>query len=284
MSVAIIIPTLLSDFDMLQACLESLAALKKPPEFSVYVMANTSQDTLTQFENTLPQKLSEKLDIKFFSLGQNTGFTGAANAGITASTEDLVILLNDDTTVDPNWLTELVATHSTTGADMIASTIYLGNKTTLDSQGFTFRWRGQALTLPFTDTASDNWKNHPDLLSRTNAREPFGPDAAAALYTRQLLQDLRGFRPSFFAYLEDVDLSLRARRVGFTCALAENAIVFHHKHATSSGFSGFKARQDFRNWWRIVLGSYPLKAWTRFAPRILLERAKNLSGMIKAWK
>ncbi len=247
-------------------------------------MANTSQEKLSAFEKSVPTTLTKQLKLHCISLGQNTGFTGAVNAGITASTEDLVVLLNDDTTVDQNWLSELVATHHATGADMIASTIHLSDKTTLDSQGFTFRWRGQAIPLPHKEHTADSWTNHPNLLPRTKLKEPFGPDAAAALYTRRLLTQLRGFRPSFFAYLEDVDLALRARKAGFTSALAENAIVYHHKHATSTKFSGFKARQDWKNWWRIVLGSYSLVAWLKFAPQILLERAKNLSGMIKAWK
>lgn len=284
MSVAIIIPTLLSDPDMLQACLDSLTKLKKAPQFTVTVMVNTPQEFVTQFENTLSPALSKKLDLQFISLGKNTGFTGAVNAGITATSEDVVILLNDDTIVDPHWLYELTQTQENTNADMVASTIYLKDQTTLDSQGFTFRWRGQALPLPFTDTSKDSWLKHPDLLPTTKLEEPFGPDAAAALYTRKLLKNLDGFRSSFFVYLEDVDLALRARRAGFTCAVSEKAIVYHHKHATSTRISGFKARQDFQNWWRIVLGSYPAKAWMRFAPQILFERAKNLSGMMKSWK
>lgn len=280
MTVSLVIPTLLTQTDLLQDCIFSLRKQKVSFAFDVWVVANTPDKELKAFQQAVS---SGSLDIHWLSQGRNTGFTGAVNAGIEASAGDLVILLNDDTTVNPDWLEQLVSTYKKSKADMVASTIYLSDKKTLDSQGFTFLWRGKALPLPQAVEPPDNWKNYPDLFPSTSVlKEPFGPDAAAALYTRELLIELGGFNNSFFAYLEDVDLALRARKAGYTCALAEKAVVYHHKHATSSRLDGFKARQDFMNWWRIVLGSYPRKACLQFGPLILLERAKNLSGLIKS--
>lgn len=45
-----------------------------------------------------------------FKQNKKTGFTGAVNAGIKQAKGDYIILLNDNTIVDPNWLNELIKT------------------------------------------------------------------------------------------------------------------------------------------------------------------------------
>ena len=170
---------------------------------------------------------------------------------------------------------------------MVASKIYLADKKTLDSQGFGFAWRGKAAALDQNlqcslSTAKDYWLNNPQLLPKTKLQEPFGPDAAAALYTRKLFDKIGLFDNDFFAYLEDVDLALRARQAGMHCALADKAIVYHYKHATSSQKQGFKATQDLKNWWKIVHRRYNFAVWKKFPGLILIERLKNLSGYLKS--
>lgn len=139
------------------------------------------------------------------------------------------------------------------------------------------------------DKTPDNWRQNLDLLPNIDKKQqqahfdhqlPFGPDAAAALYTRKMLDQIGLFNESYFAYLEDVDLALRARLVGFSCAWASKAIVHHEKHATSAKMGKFKQKQDVKNWWRMVMGSYPKEAWGRFGGQILLERARNCKGLI----
>lgn len=139
------------------------------------------------------------------------------------------------------------------------------------------------------DKDLDNWRQNLDLLPSIDHKQrqaiighqsPFGPDAAAALYTRKMLDQIGLFNESYFAYLEDVDLALRARLAGFRCVWAAKAIVHHEKHATSSHMGKFKQKQDVKNWWRMVTGSYPQEAWSRFGGQILLERARNTKGLL----
>ncbi len=274
--VSIIIPTLYAKPEILEECLRALAEQNFSEKFDVWLIENRS----AQKRIIIPSKL----DLHVLSLKTNQGFTGAVNAGIQASSAPLVVLLNDDAVPEKQWLTELLATQRKSGADMVASTIYLADKKTLDSQGFTFAWRGKAAAINQQDnellTAPDSWLKHLDLFSAQSptASEPFGPDAAAALYTRKMLNDVGIFNAAFFAYLEDVELSFRARMAGYTCVVSP-AIVYHHKHATSNTMSGFKACQDLKNWWRIVF-NYPSAAWRRFCFKILMERVKNLKGLL----
>lgn len=276
---SIIIPTLLSEPELLEKCLESLSN-QTQQNLEIIVVVNALKNQSIQL---LQKKYSSTM---FVELSKNIGFTGAVNMGIKKAQADQIVLLNDDTTVDSKWLSELLKTQKQTGADMVASNIYLSDKKTIDSQGFSFAWRGKAVAItgdtnPLT-SFNDYWLNLSNRTlfpKQTQFAEPFGPDAAACLYTKKLFDSVGLFNESFFAYLEDVELALRARKKGFYCVLAKNALVYHYKHTTSQKKNGFKQMQDFKNWWRIVLFTYPKVAWQKFSVIILIERLRNLKGL-----
>lgn len=280
--VSLIIPTLYRQPLLLRRCLESLGKLSFADPWEVIVVENGCHVPRQDFQDT-------PYTLRWVSLASNQGFASAVNAGIQASEAELLALLNDDTQVDRHWLQQLVDVQKESQADMVASTIYLADKKTLDSQGFTFAWRGKAEALKKDRSSltnySDHWLQQPELLlsSQPNPifwQEPFGPDAAACLYTRHLFTTVGLFRDDFFAYLEDVELSLRARKAGLRCVLASKAVVFHHKHATSQTFTRFKVTRDLINWWKIV-ASYSTATWWRFGPLILAERLRNLKGYLQ---
>lgn len=263
-------------------------------QVQIIIACNSSQQEMIEIKDKLQTVLetsSKNYQIiwQWLCLEKNTGFTGAVNAGIKQALGKYIVLLNDDAVVDEKWLSELIATQQKTGAEMVASKIYLSDKKTLDSQGFGFAWRGKAEALDENlqcslSSEKDYWLNNPDLLPKTTMKEPFGPDAAAALYKKELFDKIGLFAEDFFAYLEDVDLALRARQVKMKCALAEKAVVYHYKHASSGKKQGFKAKQDLKNWWRIVVRRYNFRVWKKFTSLIVIERLKNFSGYLKNFR
>lgn len=284
--ITVIIPTLLSNQEYLAKCLDSLKD-QSYSDFEVLVMVNDTEAKAQEYLHKYP---NFGKNVAFTALGSNQGFTGAVNAGIERSRGKYIVLLNDDTEADKNWLKELLKTQQDTGAHMVASTIYLSDKKTLDSLGFSFAWRGKAeaindIALSF-ETDPDYWLNEENrklLNCKDNEnywQEPFGPDAAACLYTKEMLDEIGALNKDFFAYLEDVELALRARKKGYYCALAADAVVYHHKHATSLNKSGFKSKQDMKNWWRLVIVSYPSQAIIKFILTIFIERLRNISGYL----
>lgn len=300
-SVDIIIPTQLKNPLLLSLCLNSLEELQLETDEQadiapeVLIVANTTQSAVDEF---LEQHKNEaklwRLPIRWKVMGSNTGFTGAVNAGVALGHAPVIVLLNDDTQVTPNWLRELVSTQIKTKAEMVASRVVTSKSMgqskenqVVDSLGFSFLWRGKAEAIKehgaptYFATQNDYWKNTPDLFKDIN--EPFGPDGAAALYTRDLWQKLGGMDDTFFAYLEDVEFALRARLGGARCTLATDAIVYHTKHATSQKVGHFKVKQDLVNWCRITFTKYPLRIWLSFGLQIMLERLRNLSGLIKSY-
>jgi len=300
-SVDIIIPTQLKNPELLVLCLNSLEKLVLKTEHhadiapELFLVANTTQSSVDEFlQKYKAEAKLWRLPIQWKVMGSNTGFTGAVNTGVAMGHAPLVILLNDDTQVTPNWLRELVNTHLKTLAEMVASRVVTADSMGLskenqvvDSLGFSFLWRGKAEAIneygaqTYFTKQNDYWKNIPDLFVDIN--EPFGPDGAAALYTRELWEKLGGMDDTFFAYLEDVEFALRARLGGARCTLATDAIVYHTKHATSQNISHFKVKQDLVNWCRITFTKYPFKIWLLFGLQIMLERVRNLSGLIKSY-
>ncbi len=294
-TVDIIIPTLLTQYQVLKECLNSISkADHENLRVHVYIVCNTKQTPAhTSFFQSY-QKAQLPFVLDWIWLGTNKGFAEAMNKGFEVSTGELVFCLNDDTTLDRSCLEQLVLTQQQTGADMVASTILLSNSKKIDSKGFTFWWRGKATALETNpknevfpnESVKDHWLNNTHFFDSSDKyffAEPFGPDAAACLYTRNLLNKTNAFRTSFFAYLEDVDLALRARKLGMYCVLANNAVVYHHKHTTSGKWKNFKTQRDLLNWWRICMGSYPKGVWQKYWLAILLERARNFNGFVKAY-
>src|SRR5262249_58653681 len=85
-------------------------------------------------------------------------------------------------------------------------------------------------------TALNRGENEPDRGQFDEPAEVFGVCAAAALYRRAMLEDVRVgddyFDSTFFAYLEDVDLDWRARLRGWKAWYAPAAVAIHERGHT----------------------------------------------------
>jgi GT2 family glycosyltransferase len=85
------------------ACLEALAATDYPAgQLEIVVIDNASSD------GTVAQMRARYPEVRTLALSENTGFSGGNNAGIRATDTPYVVLLNNDTAVDPGWLKPLV--------------------------------------------------------------------------------------------------------------------------------------------------------------------------------
>ncbi len=93
----------------------------------------------------------------------------------------------------------------------------------LDDTGDIFTWYGHALKRghgkPITESKGDN-----EILSAC---------AGAALYRRAFLNDVGGFDEKFVSYLEDLDLGLRGRLLGYKCMFVASANVLHKGHGSN---------------------------------------------------
>ncbi|MCA9898839.1 MAG: glycosyltransferase family 2 protein, partial [Anaerolineales bacterium] len=87
----------------LQLCLTALFA-QTYPNFEVILVDNGSTDGSQAFVR------EQFPTVRLIALPENVGFARGNNEGIRASTADYIATVNNDTRVDPNWLTALVET------------------------------------------------------------------------------------------------------------------------------------------------------------------------------
>ncbi|HVS15915.1 MAG TPA: glycosyltransferase, partial [Thermoanaerobaculia bacterium] len=161
------------------------------------------------------------------------GFAAAANAGLTATAETLVALVNDDAVVAEDWLERLCATLlAAPGLASVQGTHRLGVAAetapaprSLDGVGLAFnRWWqpvqiGRDLALPAA----------PAGLDALAPLEVLGVSATAALYRRSALENVRLASGTVFderleSYYEDVDLACRLRGAGGRAAWVPGAL------------------------------------------------------------
>lgn len=160
-------------------------------------------------------------------LGENTGFCGAVNAGIKACKTPYVILLNNDTEVEFGFVKALeeALEKEKKSFSVSAKMVDMYQKEVLDGAGDLYCALGWAFALGKGKTVKDHYEK---------PQEVFSACGGAAIYRKELLEELGGFDKNHFAYLEDCDVGYRAQIFGYRNYYTPNAVVYH----AGSGVSG----------------------------------------------
>ncbi|HHX60643.1 MAG TPA: glycosyltransferase family 2 protein [Epulopiscium sp.] len=179
--------------------------------------------------------------IQMIPLDKNYGFSYAVNVGIRASTAEYVVLLNNDTAVEPSWLESLVRCIQSDPQIFSCSSkmIRYHERHLIDDAGDEYCILGWAYK-----------RGDGQPLERYNqTREVFSACAGAAIYRRSIFKEIGYFEESFFAYLEDVDISYRARIYGYKNLYCSDALVYHIGSATTGAtkYNSFKVKLAARN-------------------------------------
>lgn len=192
---------------------------------------------------------------------QNYGFCVGNNIGMRHGLERgayYVVLLNNDTVVDPQFLSQLVRVAESDGRIGMVGTklLFYDSRTVINSVGTIILRDGSAVHLGGKDVDKGQYES---------LKQIFAPCAAAALYRGKMLEDVGFFDEDFFAYLEDVDIGWRARLRGWHAALSSKAVVYHKYSLTNIKYSEFKLFFLERNRVWILVKNYPLK-YVIFSP------------------
>lgn len=266
--------------DRLARLLDSLAAQTVPVE--AIVVDNASADSeVSDLCHSYPFAEAIRLE-------RNGGFSGPVNLGARRAATDVLILLNDDCTCEPDFVERLAARLDPADGVVMAAAVMrdLHDTTMIDSAGMELD-----PTLLVYDYLSGE---RLDSLGPGTA-DPIGPSAAAAAFDRDAYLAAGGFDERIFAYWEDVDLVLRLLARGGRCRLAADAVGTHEHSATLGSGSASKnylmgfGRGYLLRKWGVMGGTRILAVLARELPLLIGQALidRNLAGLrgrVRGWR
>jgi GT2 family glycosyltransferase len=206
------------------ACLRSLHRATYP-ELSIVVVDNGSTDGG-------PEAVAAEFpDVRLFRLGENRGFAGGVNTGVDAALEgaaDAVLLLNNDATVEPGFLEPLA--DAACGERVGAACAQI-----LDSATGRIWYAGATYDPRRGHQGRHTGYGDPRLPPETAPYETQRACGGAMLIPRAALEAVGPLDETLFAYAEDVDWSLRARRAGLRILVVPESVVHHRVSASTGG-------------------------------------------------
>ena len=213
----------------------------------VIIVDNGSTDSSKEYiKNT-----QFKFPVKLIENNENLGFAPAVNQGISQAENELIFSLNNDTEIKKGSIRALIDLISS-GNDIFsvqAKMLQYDNKELVDDAGDEYN------LLAWTKKTGENHKSE----EFNEVSEIFSCCAGAAMYKKSLLSEIGMFDDNFFAYMEDVDLAIRAKINGYRNLLCPQAIVYHIGSATSgSRHNEFKVRLAARNNVWVVYKNLPI--------------------------
>ncbi len=216
--VAVVIPNY-NGKKFLTDCLKSLRK-QTFMDFETILVDNGSEDgSVALVKRDFPE-------VEVIELSDNTGFANAVNVGIKATTAEYVFLLNNDTVCEAGAVEALVNVMDRKPNVFSAQAKMLQMKEPhlIDDAGDYYCALGWAFA-PSKDKDNSRYNKRVNITSAC---------AGAAIYRRDVLEEIGLFDEAHFCYLEDVDVGYRARLYGYSNVMEPGAIVYH----AGSGSSG----------------------------------------------
>ena len=213
-------PTIITvNFNGSEETCELLRSLERQTDrlFDVIVVDNDSEAADREAIAAYAATSTLRLDVIYSEW--NRGFSGGCNLGIRkalAQNTDWVLLLNNDTTVDPGFL-ESIHRQLPGRPSIVGIPLNEGDRT-----AYAGRIRWLASTLPHVDT-------HPSVDSTMTYAIGGGMLVHRDVFERIGLLDER-----FFLYFEDAEFSMRARRAGIPFLWLSHPSAKHRESASTA--------------------------------------------------
>jgi len=269
MFASVIIPTYNGE-RLLVPCLEALRAQEYPREcWEIIVVDDASRD------GTRARLASEYPEVQVVVLPTNRGLAAACNAGAAVARGEALVMLNNDTEVEPGWLAALLeplAADPTVGA-VAAKMLLFDRRDILHSAGDLYGRDG----IPRNRGVWERDVGQYDADVRV-----FGGCGGAVAYRRTAWEEVGGFDEQLFMYLEDVDLAWRLRLLGWEARFAPRARVYHHLSASGGGT--LASFYTGRNTLWVLARDVPGPLLRRYWPAIIRAQLRIARDALRAWR
>jgi GT2 family glycosyltransferase len=211
--------------DVTLECLASLAHIRYRTN-SIVVVDNASTD------GSVDAIRRHHPDVTVLAMKENHRFAGGNNAGMRHALEhgaDMILLLNNDTTVADDFLTHMVGrmqSHPAIG--MVAPKIYYHD----DPARI---WFAGGVVSMWTGTMRHTGIRERDNGQHDTAGEIDYASGCCILVRRSVVERVGMLDESFYMYTEDADWSMRVRRAGHTIIYEPKARIWHKLSVSAGG-------------------------------------------------
>lgn len=219
-------------------------------------------------ENVLKEAALKLSNIIFIQNKENTGYSGGNNIGINKAlqdTADYVFILNPDTQIEKETISNLISVMESENADIASPKIYFDNTKIIWYAGGLFDTQnvlGSNIGVDEVENGSFDKIGNTDFAT-----------GAAMMVKREVFEKIGLFDERYFLYYEDTDFCYRAKKAGFKIMYVPTAIVYH-ANAQSTGLGS--PMQDYyitRN--RMLFAAKFLSFRTKFA--LFREAVRNIN-------
>jgi len=259
--------------------LDCLSSLQKVdyPSFSVYVIDNGSTDgSLDLFKKVYPSSDS----LRYIGINENRGYAGGNNAGLKLAMDDgmdYMMIMNNDTLVEPDFLSGLILTSAEyPDAGIIGPRVLCyPNKQLLYSGGEYHSLWFNRRTVNIGEA---------DLKEAGRPKKVDYVVGCAMLVSRKFVDKVGMLDETYFAYFEDIDWCFRGRKAGFDVLYVPGSVVYHKGGASTGGtFSPIASYYRTRNWIYFMRKHAAFYHWITFVPLFTYVFVRRFLKAVLKW-
>lgn len=256
------------------ACLDSLQRLARP--VTVYILSvQSSQVEALAHHPSKPTVISTSKN-GGFARGNNYLINKAIQRGHTH-----FVLLNNDTTVEPNFLEPLLKQLKSPTIGFVSPKIYFYPGNEFHHQSYSKSEQGKVIwyaggLIDWAHVDASHWGvNEVDHGQFETPTETDFATGCCLAFTKKTLDKIGLMDEKYFLYYEDSDWSLRTQKHGLKIIFEPRSVIYH-KNAGSTGGSGSSTQQYYQTRNRIYFG-------LKYAPlKTKLHLIKNALSDLKS--
>jgi GT2 family glycosyltransferase len=226
------------NYDQPEVTCEMLASLRKVtyPNFEILVVDNGSPKTSPDI---IKQKYPE---VQLIISERNLGFAGGNNIALKQAKGDYILLLNNDTEVQPDFLDSLVELMESDKKIGIAS-----SKILYFYEDNTIQYAGASPINPITSRGRHYGYKEIDTGQLDEVTETSYPHGACMMIRKSVLEELGLLYEGYFLYYEELDFAERVKRAGYKIYFQPNSSIFHKESISTGKNSPLKTYYMNRN-------------------------------------
>ncbi|RPH95708.1 glycosyltransferase, partial [candidate division KSB1 bacterium] len=218
-TVSVVIPVY-NNLNYTRQCVTSLFGAREKAGFEVIMVDNGSDDGTPQYLRQLPPP------VRVVTLPENLGFAKGCNAGAREARGKYIVFLNNDTTVEPNWLSAMIeCIERNPQIGLVGNLQIFPDSGRVQQAGIVCGPDKMVYSIYNNQIPAD----HPAV---NKPREFQFIAGSCFLMEREFFNALDGFDESYLNSCEDVDLCMRVREAGKKVYYCPQSRIYHYESRT----------------------------------------------------